>query len=75
MVFEPGAVYPKLSHHLVIGDPLLSALQSIVMLKLVGEDAVITPVALPGTVAVLGVPFTAPESAPLIVLIARILTE
>jgi hypothetical protein len=46
-----------------------------VMLKLVAEDAVITPVALPGTVAVLGVPFTAPESTPLTVLIARIFTE
>ena len=38
-------------------------------------DAVTTPVASPGIVAVRGVPFTPVESAPLIVLIARILTE
>ena len=46
-----------------------------VTLKLVADDVVRTPVAAPGTVAVLGVPFTAPESVPLTVLIARIFTE
>ena len=59
----------------MIGDPLASALQSIVTFKLVADDVVSTPVAAPGTVAVLGVPFTAAESAPLMVLIARIFTE
>ena len=44
-----------------------------VTLKLVADDVVRTPVAAPGTVAVLGVPFTALESAPLIVLTLRLI--
>ena len=59
----------------MIGEPLLSALQSMVTFKLVAVDTDMTPVALPGTVGALGVPLTAAESAPFIVLIARIFTE
>ena len=46
-----------------------------VTFKLVADDTDMTPVALPGTVGALGVPLTAAESAPFIVLIARIFTE